>query len=59
MIATGMGNCHIYIDRAADLEHGLEVVLNAKTQRPGVCNAETLWYTKKWRKLYCRVWRRS
>ncbi|HHV45180.1 MAG TPA: glutamate-5-semialdehyde dehydrogenase [Firmicutes bacterium] len=43
VIATGMGNCHIYIDRAADLNMALEVVLNAKTQRPGVCNAvETL-----------------
>ena len=37
------GNCHIYVDRAADLEMAKEIVLNAKCQRPGVCNAaETL-----------------
>ncbi|MGM0652496.1 MAG: glutamate-5-semialdehyde dehydrogenase [Bacillota bacterium] len=39
VIQTGEGNCHIYIDEYADLEMALQVVLNAKTQRPGVCNA--------------------
>ncbi len=34
-----MGNCHIYVDRAADLEMAEKIVVNAKCQRPGVCNA--------------------
>lgn len=43
VIQTGEGNCHIFIDKDADLKMGVEIVLNAKTQRPGVCNAaETL-----------------
>src|SRR5205085_5490532 len=33
------GNCHIYVDRAADLEMAERILLNAKCQRPGVCNA--------------------
>jgi glutamate-5-semialdehyde dehydrogenase len=37
------GNCHVYVDAGADLDHAEAIVLNAKTQRPGVCNAaETL-----------------
>jgi glutamate-5-semialdehyde dehydrogenase len=37
------GNCHIYVDASADLERAQRIVINAKTQRPGVCNAaETL-----------------
>lgn len=43
VIETGVGNCHIYVDASADLVQALPIVLNAKTQRPGVCNAvETL-----------------
>lgn len=43
VIQTGVGNCHIYIDKSADLEMALKIVDNAKTSRPGVCNAvETL-----------------
>lgn len=43
VIATGAGNCHIYIDRDADPVMALEIAVNAKVQRPGVCNAlETL-----------------
>lgn len=43
VIETGVGNCHIYIDNEADLVIGKKIVINAKTQRPGVCNAmETL-----------------
>lgn len=43
VIETGVGNCHIYVDNGADLEMAQNIVLNAKTQRPGVCNAlETL-----------------
>ncbi|MCI8499963.1 MAG: glutamate-5-semialdehyde dehydrogenase [Clostridia bacterium] len=39
VIETGTGNCHIYIERSARLQTMLSVVLNAKTQRPSVCNA--------------------
>jgi glutamate-5-semialdehyde dehydrogenase len=43
MIFAASGNCHVYVDAAADLDAAREIVLNAKTQRPGVCNAaETL-----------------
>lgn len=43
VIQTGTGNCHVYVDRAADLEMAMKIVINAKTQRPSVCNAmETL-----------------
>ena len=38
-IQTGTGICHIYIDESADIEKGLEIVNNAKTSRPSVCNA--------------------
>ncbi|MDR1917128.1 MAG: glutamate-5-semialdehyde dehydrogenase [Synergistaceae bacterium] len=42
-IMTGMGNCHIFIDESADPEKALQIAINAKCQRPGVCNAvETL-----------------
>lgn len=42
-IMTGMGNCHVYIDQYADLDKALPIVINAKVQRPSVCNAaETL-----------------
>lgn len=42
-IMTGMGNCHIFIDESADPEKAQKIVINAKCQRPGVCNAvETL-----------------
>src|SRR5262249_59066902 len=34
-----MGNCHVYVDRSADLEMAERILLNAKCQRPGVCNA--------------------
>ncbi|TCC26616.1 glutamate-5-semialdehyde dehydrogenase [Kribbella speibonae] len=39
VIETGVGNCHVYIDADADLDLGLEILLNSKTQRPSVCNA--------------------
>jgi glutamate-5-semialdehyde dehydrogenase len=43
VIETGVGNCAVYVDSEADLEQALAVLLNAKTQRPSVCNAaETL-----------------
>jgi glutamate-5-semialdehyde dehydrogenase len=39
VIETGVGNCHVYVDAAADLSAALAILLNAKTQRPSVCNA--------------------
>jgi glutamate-5-semialdehyde dehydrogenase len=43
VIYAASGNCHVYVDAAADLEQAHAIALNAKTQRPGVCNAaETL-----------------
>ena len=39
VIETGAGNCHIYVDETADLQMAIDVVINAKTQRPSVCNA--------------------
>ncbi len=43
MIYAASGNCHVYVDATADLDDALRIIVNAKTQRPGVCNAaETL-----------------
>lgn len=39
VIETGTGNCHIYVDETADLEMAKSIIINAKTQRTGVCNA--------------------
>ncbi|MCG6566671.1 glutamate-5-semialdehyde dehydrogenase [Tessaracoccus sp. ZS01] len=43
VIETGTGNCHIFVDADADIDQAISILLNAKTQRPSVCNAaETL-----------------
>ncbi|AMD88223.1 gamma-glutamyl-phosphate reductase [Actinomyces radicidentis] len=43
VIETGSGNCHVYVDASADLDDAVSIIVNAKTQRVGVCNAaETL-----------------
>ncbi len=43
VIQTGTGNCHVFVDESADLDMAVNIVMNAKTQRPSVCNAmETL-----------------
>jgi glutamate-5-semialdehyde dehydrogenase len=43
VIYAASGNCHVFVDASADMDDALQIVLNAKTQRPGVCNAaETL-----------------
>lgn len=39
VIETGVGNCHIYVDETADIEMAVNIILNGKVQRPGVCNA--------------------
>lgn len=42
-IETGVGNCHVYVDGGADMEMAKDIIINAKTSRPAVCNAaETL-----------------
>ncbi|MFC0272576.1 glutamate-5-semialdehyde dehydrogenase [Metabacillus herbersteinensis] len=49
VLETGVGNCHIYIDKEADIEKALKVLVNAKTDRPAVCNAaETVIVHKAW-----------
>ena len=43
VIETGAGNCHVFIDKSADIDKAIDIAINAKTHRPGVCNAmETL-----------------
>lgn len=39
VIETGVGNCTVYVDESADLDMAIQIVINAKTQRPSVCNA--------------------
>jgi len=48
VIETGVGNCHIYVDKTADFAMALDIIYNGKVQRPGVCNAtETLLVNKE------------
>lgn len=39
VIETGVGNCHVYVDKSADIEMAKNIIYNAKTSRPSVCNA--------------------
>ncbi|MGB7594509.1 MAG: glutamate-5-semialdehyde dehydrogenase [Erysipelotrichaceae bacterium] len=39
VIETGVGNCHVYVEKSADLKMAVDILVNAKTNRPGVCNA--------------------
>lgn len=49
VLETGVGNCHLYIDVEADVEKALNILVNAKTDRPAVCNAlETVIIHKEW-----------
>lgn len=51
VLETGAGNCHIYIDETAQKEMAEQIVLNAKTQRPSVCNAiESIVIHETWAK---------
>jgi glutamate-5-semialdehyde dehydrogenase len=51
VLETGTGNCHLYIDKEADVEKALNIIVNAKTDRPAVCNAaETLIIHEEWLK---------
>lgn len=49
VLETGVGNCHVYIDETAQKEMAIKIAINAKTQRPSVCNAiETILVHEKW-----------
>lgn len=49
VLETGAGNCHVYIDETADKDMAISIALNAKTQRPSVCNScETILVHKNW-----------
>nr|EEK67008.1 Gamma-glutamyl phosphate reductase [Bacillus wiedmannii] len=49
VLETGAGNCHIFIDETADKQMAIDIIINAKTQRPSVCNAiETIVLHEKW-----------
>ncbi|SDB90041.1 glutamate-5-semialdehyde dehydrogenase [Pelagirhabdus alkalitolerans] len=53
VLETGAGNCHMYIDHDADPDMAVQLVINAKTQRPSVCNAiETVLIEKQWFKTH-------
>ncbi|MGM9551036.1 MAG: glutamate-5-semialdehyde dehydrogenase [Clostridia bacterium] len=56
VIETGTGNCHVYVDESADIKMATDIIINAKTQRTGVCNAaETLLVHKNIAKEYLPV----
>ncbi|AMM97533.1 glutamate-5-semialdehyde dehydrogenase [Bacillus pumilus] len=51
VLETGTGNCHVFIDQTANVKKAIEIVINAKTNRPAVCNAlETLIIHRDWLK---------
>ncbi|WP_182199276.1 glutamate-5-semialdehyde dehydrogenase [Paraliobacillus salinarum] len=53
VLETGAGNCHLFIDQTADVKMAIEIAINAKTQRPSVCNAiETILVDKQWFEQY-------
>ncbi|MGE6629788.1 glutamate-5-semialdehyde dehydrogenase [Bacillus sp. NPDC077027] len=53
VLETGTGNCHVYIDETADINKAIDIVVNAKTNRPAVCNAlETLIIHQNWLKQH-------
>lgn len=61
VIETGAGNCHVYVDRTAKKEMAEDIVLNAKLQRPSVCNAieslliEKSWYNENGKELLAKL----
>mgnify|MGYP001179513261 CR=1 FL=1 len=53
VLETGAGNCHLYIDESANKEMAIKVAINAKTQRPSVCNSiETILINENWAEKY-------
>jgi glutamate-5-semialdehyde dehydrogenase len=56
VIESGAGNCHIFVDGSADLEMADGIIINAKTQRPSVCNAaEKLLVHRRLRPITCQT----
>ncbi|GGH76845.1 glutamate-5-semialdehyde dehydrogenase [Pullulanibacillus pueri] len=56
VLETGAGNCHLFIDETADPQMAIDITINAKTQRPSVCNAiETVLIHKQWAAHHFRV----
>ncbi|MFR9235945.1 MAG: glutamate-5-semialdehyde dehydrogenase [Eisenbergiella massiliensis] len=59
VIETGTGNCHIYVDEYADIQKAIPIIINAKTQRIGVCMPVSPWsFTKISGRRSCRPWRK-
>ena len=55
VIETGVGNCHVYVDKYADIKKAVDIVVNAKTSRPSVCNAiESLLIHKDIAEAFCK-----
>ncbi|MFC9415148.1 glutamate-5-semialdehyde dehydrogenase [Bacillus mobilis] len=55
VLETGAGNCHIFIDETANKQMAIDIIINAKTQRPSVCNAiETIILHEKWAQQFGR-----
>ncbi|PWU68736.1 glutamate-5-semialdehyde dehydrogenase [Gracilibacillus dipsosauri] len=55
VLETGAGNCHLFIDETASKKMAIEIAINAKTQRPSVCNAiETILVQKQWASQYLK-----
>ncbi|MBB6449408.1 glutamate-5-semialdehyde dehydrogenase [Geomicrobium halophilum] len=53
VIETGVGNCHLYIEETAQKDMAIDIAVDAKTDRPSVCNAvETILVEKKWAEIY-------
>lgn len=56
VLETGAGNCHLFIDRTAKPEMAIDIAVNAKTQRPSVCNAiETILIDKEWAEKHLKA----
>ncbi len=54
VIETGVGNCHVYVDKSADIKKAVDITVNAKTSRPSVCNAiESLLIHKDIAEKFC------
>lgn len=55
VLETGTGNCHVYVDETADYTMARDIIINAKTQRTGVCNAiETILIHETWAKAHLK-----
>ena len=53
VIETGVGNCHVFVDESAIIEDAVNIIVNAKAQRPGVCNACAQKHSRKISSFSC------